>query len=232
MPIRVGLAMLQGARHEHAQAITAAAEELEVDIEIKILRTPDDLLDGIDALILPGGESTTMRIASSHAGLLRALYRWMEKNPLLPVLGTCAGAILLCSPSGSHSPFLDANISRNAWGRQADSFQAPLSISLDVEVMFPAPSRVVVTERVHLPLSVETRESRVDETFPGIFIRAPRFSSVGEKSTVVAELDGGEIVGVRQNSRIGLTFHPELTTDHRFHRWIISKAAKNLQVSS
>ena len=98
--------------------------------------------------------------------------------------------------------------------------------------MVPAQSRAIVTDDVHQPLSVETRESSTDKTFPGVFIRAPRFSGVGEKSTIVAELDDGEIVGVRQESRIGLTFHPELTSDHRFHRWIISKAAEGLQVSS
>ena len=66
MSIQIGLAMLQGARHEHAQAILGAAKELGVDVEVKILREAEDLFTGIDALVLPGGESTTMRIASRH----------------------------------------------------------------------------------------------------------------------------------------------------------------------
>jgi 5'-phosphate synthase pdxT subunit len=223
MSIRIGLAMLQGARHEHAQAIVGAAEELGIDAEIKVLRTSGDLDGGIDALILPGGESTTMRIASRHQGLLESLYEWMNDDPQRPVLGTCAGAILMCSPP-SGPPLLDAEISRNAWGRQAKSFQAPVAVFLDVEVVPPAVTTSVSTDAAHHPLVVSSDGLGDGETFPGVFIRAPRFSSIGTETTVVAEFDG-EVVGILQGGRLALTFHPELTSDRRFHRWIISQAA-------
>ncbi|MCS5534634.1 MAG: hypothetical protein NZ802_02145, partial [Candidatus Poseidoniales archaeon] len=173
MSIRIGLAMLQGARHEHAQAISAAAEELGVDAEIKVLRTAGDLDGGIDALILPGGESTTMRIASRHQGLLESLYEWMNDDPQRPVLGTCAGAILMCSPP-SGPPLLDAEISRNYWGSQAKSFQAQISVLLDVGVVHPVANTPIVTDAVHHPLLVSSDGFGEGEDFPGVFIRAPR----------------------------------------------------------
>lgn len=222
MSIRIGLAMLQGARHEHAQAIVGAAEELGVDAEIKVLRTSGDLDGGIDALILPGGESTTMRIASRHQGLLESLYKWMNDDPQRPVLGTCAGAILLCSPP-SGPPLLDAEINRNAWGGQAKSFQAPISVLLDVEEVPPVTNTPIVTDAVYHPLLVSNDGQGDGESFPGVFIRAPRFFNIGSGATVVAEYDG-EVVGILQDGRLALTFHPELTGDRRFHRWIISRA--------
>ena len=223
MSIQIGLAMLQGARHEHAQAILGAAKELGVDVEVKILREAEDLFAGIDALVLPGGESTTMRIASQHSGLLDALFEEICNNPELPVLGTCAGTILMCDPNNQTSPLLDATISRNAWGRQVDSFQSPVDVNLESEYFEPMEAEIVVTDSCHMPLGIEKELHEEGASFPGIFIRAPRFSSVGDNASVIAELNG-EVVGVRQGSRIGLTFHPELTSDRRFHRWIISKA--------
>ena len=89
----IGLAMLQGARHEHAEALRGAAKELKIDIQIRELRKASDV-KGIDAVILPGGESTSMKIASKSEELYSQL--WQEIRTGIPVLGTCAGAILLC----------------------------------------------------------------------------------------------------------------------------------------
>ena len=187
--LRIGIAMLQGARSEHAQAL------LQVDSKIEIveLRKPSDLLLGIDALILPGGESTSMRLASTSKGLLESLFDWMIENEDKPVLGTCAGAILLCQPEYELQPFVNAIISRNSFGRQSDSFQAKLKVQIfeDLE-------------------------------FPGVFIRAPRF--IGNDCQAVAWL-GDEVVGILDGNRMALTFHPELTDDLLFHRWLISQAS-------
>ena len=95
--MRVGLAMLQGARHEHEEAILSIAKDLQHDVEVVQLRKGDQLDASIHGLILPGGESTTMRIAARSEGLLDAIYNWMNEHPNRPVLGTCAGAILLLS---------------------------------------------------------------------------------------------------------------------------------------
>ena len=128
--LRVGLAMLQGARHEHAEALRGASKELELDLEIVECRQSLHVDATLDALVLPGGESTTMRIASQHESLLDGVFDWMERHPERPVLGTCAGAILLATPGEGRSPFLAAGIARNAWGRQRESFEAVLSVDL------------------------------------------------------------------------------------------------------
>ena len=96
--LRVGLAMLQGARHEHAEALRGAAAELDVDLHVVECRRAEHVDETLDALVLPGGESTTMRIASRYESLLAALFAWMDAHPERPVLGTCAGAILLAAP--------------------------------------------------------------------------------------------------------------------------------------
>lgn len=192
MVLRIGIAMLQGARDEHASAIDSAAKEMALDVDIVELRDSHDI-SNLDALVLPGGESTTMRLASKYRGLLEGIFEWIESNPESPVMGTCAGAILLCQPGDGREPFLNAEISRNSFGRQVDSFQAGLNVELDGE----------------------------SSDYPGVFIRAPRFESNDELA--VAYLND-EVVGLTKGNRMALTFHPELTEDLRFHRWLLKRA--------
>ncbi len=199
--LRVGLVMLQGARHAHIQALNSAADELNIDIEIFELRKDTDLLDSNPhAIILPGGESTTMRLVgnSPSSNLLPKLFESMRKNPYLPVMGTCAGAILLADPQDKGEKIVDADIDRNAYGNQSESFQSVVNTEL------------------------------ISQDFLGVFIRAPRFLSLGSESEAIVLLDD-EVVGVRTNNRIALTFHPELSDNHGFHKWLLSKA---LEVSS
>ncbi|MDP6864857.1 MAG: pyridoxal 5'-phosphate synthase glutaminase subunit PdxT [Candidatus Poseidoniaceae archaeon] len=181
--LTIGLAMLQGARHEHSMALHDAASQLGIEIEIKELRKASDVV-GIDALILPGGESTAMKIASRSEDLYSEI--WKEIKSGLPVLGTCAGAILLCQQD-----LVNAEIDRNAFGRQRQSFQSPITTTIS------------------------------EGSFNGVFIRAPRFTSVNCEA--IAHLEQ-EAVGVVDGNRMALTFHPELTDDRRFHRWIIECA--------
>jgi 5'-phosphate synthase pdxT subunit len=108
-------------------------------------------------------------------------------------MGTCAGAILLSDPQDEGDKIVDAIVDRNAYGSQSESFQSTVDASL------------------------------ISRDFLGIFIRAPRFLSLGENSTVIVS-HGEEIVGARTNNRIALTFHPELSNDNGFHKWLISKA--------
>lgn len=192
MVLRIGIAMLQGAREEHASAIDSAAKEMALDVDIVELRNSHDI-SNLDALVLPGGESTTMRLASKYRGLLEGIFEWIESNPESPVMGTCAGAILLCQPGDGREPFLNAEISRNSFGRQVDSFQAGLDVELDGE----------------------------SSDYPGVFIRAPRFESNEEQA--VAYLNE-EVVGLTKGNKMALTFHPELTEDLRFHRWLLKRA--------
>ena len=196
--LRIGLVMLQGARHAHLYALKEAAKDLQIEVEIFELRNKNDLLQcNPQAIVLPGGESTTMRLVgnSLNSQLLPALFQLMRENSNLPVLGTCAGAILLSDPQDNGEKIVDANISRNAFGNQSESFQSVINSSL------------------------------LSRDFPGIFIRAPRFLDLGGEASIVASIDD-ETVGVRTNNRIALTFHPELSGDFAFHKWLINKAAE------
>ena len=191
-PPRVGVLGLQGdfARHQ------ASLEALGVDA--RPVRLAADF-DRLDALVIPGGESTTMLTLIEAFGLRPALDAFVRERP---VLGTCAGVILL-GRGGQHLPgptlgALEVAVERNAYGRQIDSFTA------DVD----AP---VVGGRFH-----------------AVFIRAPRLRQVGSGVEVIARRlpdAGGEPVGVRRGQVVGLCFHPELTSDLRFHRWFLSEVA-------
>ena len=167
----IGIAMLQGARHAHMAAIQKAAAELSMDIEIVELRTMEDLeKHPIDALMLPGGESTVMRLRGNDVAsqLLPSLYEWMRENESRPVLATCAGAILLADPQDGGKPLVDAEIDRNAFGRQADSFESDLDCGFP-GVFIRAPRFGEVRDTVECTLSGEVvgvrRGNRIALTF-------------------------------------------------------------------
>ena len=196
--LRIGLVMLQGARHSHISALERASMETGIDIEVHELRKASDLESSeLDAIVMPGGESTTMRLTGNDAisSLLPAVFEWIRADQMRPVLGTCAGAILLADPGDGGASLVDASVERNGFGSQAESFQAEIdAIALDRE-------------------------------FPGVFIRAPRFVEMGDDAQVIARL-GDEAVGVMTQNRMALTFHPELTQDSGFHEWLLETAAK------
>jgi 5'-phosphate synthase pdxT subunit len=188
---RIGVLALQGdfARHQASLEALGAA--------VRRVALPRDL-EGLDALVLPGGESTTMTRLLRTSGLREPLERFVRERP---VLGTCAGVILLGRGAGGlpEPPLgvLDIDVDRNAYGRQIDSFHD--------EVEAPA----------------------VGGDYHAVFIRAPRLSRVGAGIEVVARRrdSAREPVGVRQGRIVGLTFHPELTSDLRFHRWFLTEIA-------
>ena len=186
--LTVGIAMLQGARHEHMHALLKAAESINIEINIRELRKSSDV-DGIDAIILPGGESTAMKIASRTEDLFSGIWNKIRAAQI-PVLGTCAGAILL-----SQQGLIETPIVRNAFGRQKESFQSAIKIDIGSK-----------------------------EQFPGVFIRAPRFTE-GSKYPI-AWLEK-EVVGVLEGKILALTFHPELTEDYRFHTWLLEQAMQS-----
>ena len=216
--------MIQGARHEHAQAVHQAAEELGLECDIVYLREKADLDQGLDCLILPGGESTTMRHVSTNHQVLPAIFDWIDENRDKKVLGTCAGAILLATPGEGIEPYIQARISRNAWGRQRMSFEADVDVSIVVnepENSKSDLSRAPLDKDDHRPLLVNSSKiSKSNDTFSGVFIRAPRFENTSVEDEVVAKL-GDEIVGVKSRNIVALTFHPELTGDTLFHRWLL-----------
>ncbi|CAN5302865.1 pyridoxal 5'-phosphate synthase glutaminase subunit PdxT [soil metagenome] len=185
---RVGVLAVQGAVREHAAAIRdVGADPIEV-------RLPRDLVD-LDALILPGGESTTMRRLIDAYGLREPIMSLARAGT--PMLGTCAGMILLADwlRDGEEPVFalLDLEVRRNGYGRQLDSFEADLDIP------------ILGKEPVH-----------------GIFIRAPLVGDVGSRAEVLARDPSGAPVAVRQGRVLATAFHPELTPDRRLHRLLLT----------
>ncbi|HEU5325228.1 MAG TPA: pyridoxal 5'-phosphate synthase glutaminase subunit PdxT [Candidatus Limnocylindria bacterium] len=184
---RIGVLALQGAVREHVDAIRdVGAEPVEV-------RLPRDLVD-LDALILPGGESTTMRRLIDEYGLREPIAALARGGA--PMLGTCAGMILLADriADGDEPMFraLDLEVRRNGYGRQLDSFEA----DLDAPALGADPLHAV-------------------------FIRAPQVVDVGPAAEVLARDPDGRPVAVRQGRVIATAFHPELTGDRRLHRLLV-----------
>ncbi len=172
----VGVLALQGAVSEHITQIQALGAKA---IAVKTLAE----LQQVDALVLPGGESTAMRRLIHSSGLFQALQSFDK-----PILGTCAGLILLANKlEGNEQPHLakmDIQVQRNAFGRQVDSFQTELMVK------------------------------GFAEPFPAVFIRAPYISRIGSEVEVLAEWQG-KIVFAKQGNLLACAFHPELTSDKR-----------------
>lgn len=169
--VTIGIAMLQGARHAHIDAIQRAASEMSFDIEIVELRTIEDLQQQpIDGLMLPGGESTVMRLRGNDEAsrLLPALFEWMREDESRPVLATCAGAILLADPQDGGDALVDADIDRNAYGSQVDSFESELDCGFP-GIFIRAPRFGEVRDEVLCTLSGEVvgvkRGNRLALTF-------------------------------------------------------------------
>jgi 5'-phosphate synthase pdxT subunit len=189
---RIGILALQGDVREHADALRdVGAEPIEV-------RLPRDLV-GLDGLILPGGESTTMRRLIDLYGLRDPIVALARGGA--PLYGTCAGMILLADRiADGDEPvlrLLDITVERNAYGRQLDSFEADLDIP-----------------------------SLGDEPLHGVFIRAPVVSEVGPEVEVLGRDPDGRPIAVRQGRVMATAFHPELTGDRRLHRLLLELIAK------
>jgi pyridoxal 5'-phosphate synthase pdxT subunit len=191
--MKIGVLALQGDFAEHI----AMLKRLKVDAAE--VRLPDEL-KGLDGLIIPGGESTTI-------GKLAVAYNLMEPLKLFgqrhAIWGTCAGAIFLSKDVSRDQPLLglmDIKVQRNAFGRQIDSFETDLNVP-------------------ELKQATGTKED-----YHAVFIRAPIIESVGEDVKVLAAVSDGRIVAAQQGHLLATSFHPELTNDTRFHEYFLSLA--------
>jgi 5'-phosphate synthase pdxT subunit len=182
--LNIGVLALQGDFAEHAAVLRQiGARPIEV-------RKPEQLAD-LHGLIIPGGESTTISTVARASGLYELLREFVTHKP---TWGTCAGAILLAkriTGQAAHLGVMDITVTRNAFGRQVDSFSADLPIE-----GFAAPLRAV-------------------------FIRAPIIESVGADVRVLARLPDGRIVAAQQGHLLATAFHPELTSDTRLHTYFL-----------
>jgi len=187
--MRIGVLALQGDFAEHLAMLQF------IGAETRQVRLPPDL-DGLNGLVVPGGESTTIGKLAVTFGLMEPLRRFAA---MYPVWGTCAGAIFLSRDARRNQPLLglmDITTRRNAFGRQVDSFEVDLRIP-------------VLANR--------------DRPFHAVFIRAPVIERVGQGVEVLATLEGDHaIVAARQGNLLATSFHPELTDDDRFHRYFLS----------
>lgn len=187
----VGVLALQGDFREHARVLGA------LGARVVLVRRPEDV-EGIEGLVIPGGESTVMDKLSRAFGVAEPLKRRIAEG--MPVYGTCAGLIMIADTlldtidGQQNLGGLDVVVRRNAFGSQNQSFET----DLDVPALGDPP--------VH-----------------AVFIRGPVVESVGERATPLAALADGRVVAVEQGDLIGTSFHPEIQGDHRFHEYFLAK---------
>ena len=187
----VGVLALQGDFREHARVLG------ELGARVVLVRRPEDV-EGIDGLVIPGGESTVMDKLARAFGVAEPLKRRIADG--MPVYGTCAGLIMIADTlldtiAGQENlGGLDVVVRRNAFGSQNQSFETDLEI--------PALG---------------------DEPVHAVFIRGPVVESVGAKATALASLSDGRVVAVEQGNLIGTSFHPEIEGDRRFHEYFLRK---------
>ncbi len=186
--MKVGVLALQGAFIEHIHKLR------ELGVQCGEVRLPQDL-QGIDGLIIPGGESTTIGKLMASFDLMEPIRRFADRNA---VWGTCAGMILLAKRIEQGQPVLslmNIAVERNAFGRQIDSFEESLPVA-------------VLQGGEACP-------------FPGVFIRAPRLLEVSSPAQVIARLADGTAVAAVEGKWLATAFHPELSRDLRFHQYFM-----------
>lgn len=197
--LKIGVLALQGDFREHIQMLRA------LGVEAREVRQAQELA-GLDGLIIPGGESTTIGKLAVEYGLLEPIRALVEAGK--PVWGTCAGMIVLAKDVGMRQPLvgaMDVRVKRNAFGRQVDSFETEL----------------------HVPALAKVGNGAEPKPFHAIFIRAPLLEAVGPGVEVLAKLDDGTIVAARQGNLLATSFHPELTNDTRFHRYFLENLTED-----
>jgi pyridoxal 5'-phosphate synthase pdxT subunit len=191
----IGVLALQGDFAEHQVMLTGMGVEV---VQVRLA----EQLEGLNGLIIPGGESTTIGKLADDFKLIEPLRRFGHRHA---IWGTCAGAIFLSKDIHRRQPLLqlmDIVVERNAFGRQVDSFETDLDV----------------------PCLVEAGIDHGQKPFHAVFIRAPLIQSVQAGTQVLARLPDGRIVAAQQGRWLATSFHPELTGDDRFHRYFLELA--------
>jgi 5'-phosphate synthase pdxT subunit len=198
MSLTFGVLSIQGDVLENILSVKAAIDALDIDATVNAVRTPDEI-SKVDALVIPGGESTTIGQLSKFNGSLKILKEKIEQG--MPVLGICAGMVLLSNNANDKvvgkidQPLLnilDIKLERNSFGRQRESFESDISL-----------------DSIGIP------------KFNGVFIRAPSISDIGSDVEILSKFNE-KIIAVKKNNVIGVAFHPELTTDISLHKYFVN----------
>ena len=191
---KIGILAIQGDVQEHTLVLN------QIGVEVAEIRLPDEL-DGLDGLIIPGGESTTIIQLIDLYGLRNPLISKIQSG--MPTWGTCAGMIVLAGSLIDERPdplhLMDIEVSRNAFGAQVDSFESFISVK-------------------HIG----------DSKIRAVFIRAPVVTKVGKNVEIMAKLDNGIPVCVRDQNMLATAFHPELTEDNRIHQYFVDLVNQNI----
>lgn len=195
--MKIGVVAVQGAVSEHVEALKKAMEKSKIDGSVAYARSLRDLND-VSGLVIPGGESTTIGRLMLSTGMDEKIVELATKG--LPILGTCAGTILLAKEGDEQVKqtstqllgLLEMKVLRNAYGRQVDSFEADVKIP---EIG--------------------------DKPFRAVFIRAPVIEKVWNDTKVWSEYEG-TIIGAKKGNILALTFHPELSDDLRIHEYFLT----------
>ncbi|MCJ7657689.1 MAG: pyridoxal 5'-phosphate synthase glutaminase subunit PdxT [Anaerolineales bacterium] len=195
--MKIGVLALQGDFEEHITILE------HLDVVVVEVRLPEHLR-GLDGMIIPGGESTTIGKLAIDFGLMEPMRQFGKEKA---IWGTCAGAIFLSRDARRQQPLLglmDITVERNAFGRQVSSFETELEVPI-------------------------LREMFQDERpYPAVFIRAPLIESVQGEARILATLPDGRIVAAQQGRLLATSFHPELTEDDRFHRYFLALADREM----
>lgn len=192
--MKIGVLALQGDFAEHISMLKR------IGVEAVEVRLPKHL-EGLNGLIIPGGESTTIGKLAVAYNLIEPLREFGKAHA---IWGTCAGAIFLAKDIGRDQPLLglmDIKVLRNAFGRQVDSFET----ELEIEELYKA--------------------TGTDHPYHAVFIRGPVIESVSGSARVLSALEDGRIVAAQQGHLLATSFHPELTDDTRFHEYFVSLAS-------
>lgn len=187
--VKIGVIAIQGDVSEHVEAVRRAMSIFGIEGSVITVKKTNDV-DGLDGLLIPGGESTTITTIMHKSGLTEKIRR-MHRERSIAIMGTCAGCVILAKEVEGREVtglgLMDMKVARNAFGRQKDSFETYVEIK------------------------------GLEEPYPAVFIRAPVIERVWGDCKVIAKL-GDRIVGAQQDTLLAFSFHPELTTDYRVYR--------------